>query len=64
MGFLRRLFGGPSEQTHELVAWLLDPARADVALDIVGEGSYQRALEAISGGRTPMGLRAASTQQS
>jgi hypothetical protein len=55
MSFLRRLFGGRSDASNEINAWLLSPARSDAALDIVGEGSYQQALEVISGGRTPDG---------
>lgn len=55
MSFLRRLFGGSRSSTVDLAVSLLTPERDDAALEVVGEGSYQGALERISGGKTEDG---------
>jgi len=55
MGFLRRVFGGPSPQLVEFPVWILKPDRADAIINVVGEGFHQDALLVISGGRTPRG---------
>jgi hypothetical protein len=52
MGFLRRVFGGPSPHLVEFPVWILKPDRADAIINVVGESFHQDALLVISGGRT------------
>ena len=52
MGFLRRLFGGSGqEQRVQMTFTTFDQQRPDAELEIVGENSYQDALELVGGGR-------------
>ncbi len=53
MGLLRRLLGGSQsrEAVQKVAAWIFEPERSEAALDIVGEASYQDALNALAGGR-------------
>jgi len=54
MGFLRRLLGGGPRHV-ELTATLVQPAREDATVQVVGESNYQPVLIAASGGRTTEG---------
>ncbi len=56
MGFLRRLRGESKSPTVEVQAWLIEPARPDASVDVVGESNYQPALVAAGGGLTPDGV--------
>jgi hypothetical protein len=60
MGFLRRLFGGGEPVRTSVETITMEPKHDDAWLDIVGEGSYQSALESLAGGKTPDGPRQTS----
>lgn len=58
MGFLRRLLAPQRRsQPHRrsVSAYLINPARPEAVLEVVGESNYQLALEAAGGGRTSDG---------
>jgi hypothetical protein len=61
MGFLRRLLSPQktpaARVSREVDAWILKPSRRDAVLEVVGEASYQPALEALGGVRTEDGAR-------
>jgi hypothetical protein len=54
MDLLKRLLGGAQETTVD--ATLLSPRRADASVHVMGEASYQPALEALAGGRDRDGV--------
>lgn len=58
MSFLRRLFGSRAA-TVEIAATMMVPDRDDAAVEVVGEGSYQDAIDRVAGGKTEDGARLA-----
>lgn len=58
MAFLRRWRGGskPTPATPPAEQWLLVPPRAQAVVPVVGEASYQPALESVARGRNARGV--------